>query len=58
MYRLLRNTHLILGMSGVLFVLVYAISAVQMAHGIRLTPQVSEEDLVQPAGLAARPLVQ
>ena len=58
MYRLLRNTHLMLGMSGVLFVLLYAVSAVQMAHRIPLTPQISEEDLVLPAGLAARPLVR
>ena len=58
MYRLIRNTHLILGMSGVLFVLLYAVSAAQMAHRIRLTPQISEEDLALPAGLAARPLVQ
>ena len=58
MYRLLRNTHLILGMSGVLFVLLYAVSAVQMAHRIPLTPEISEQDLVLPAGLAARPLVR
>jgi hypothetical protein len=58
MYRLLRNTHLMLGMSGVLFVLLYAVSAVQMAHRIPLTPQISEEDVVLPAGLAARPLVR
>src|SRR4051794_15149834 len=58
MYRLIRNTHLILGMMGVLFILVYAISAVQMAHSIHLTPRTTEEDVAMPPGLAARPLVQ
>lgn len=56
MYRFLRNTHLILGLSGFLFVLTYAVSAVQMAHRIRLQPAVSEEDVTLAAGLAARPL--
>jgi hypothetical protein len=56
MWRLIRDTHLVLGMSGFLFVLLYAVSAAQMAHRIRLTPQVSEEDVVLPAGLEARPL--
>jgi len=32
MYRLIRNTHLILGLSASLMILVYAVSAVQMAH--------------------------
>jgi hypothetical protein len=58
MHRLLRDTHLVLGMAGVLFVLTYAVSAVQMAHRIRLTPQVEEEDLTLPPGLAARPLAE
>jgi hypothetical protein len=58
MYRLIRNTHLMLGMAGVLFILLYAISAVQMAHGVRLTSRTTEEDLTLPAGLAARPVVQ
>ena len=58
MYRFIRNTHLMLGMAAVLFVLLYAISAAQMAHRIRLTPQTTEMDLALPAGLAARPLVQ
>jgi hypothetical protein len=56
MYKFLRNTHLILGMSSVLFVLLYAVSAAQMAHRIRITPQVAEEDVALPAALAARPL--
>ncbi len=56
MYKFIRNTHLILGMASVLFVLLYAISAAQMAHQIRLTPQVAEEDVMLGPGLAARPL--
>ena len=56
MHRFLRNTHLILGMSGFLFVLAYAVSAVQMAHRIRLQPAVAEEDVMLPPGLDARPL--
>lgn len=32
MYRLLRNTHLFLGIAAFLFLLMYGISAVQMAH--------------------------
>jgi hypothetical protein len=56
MYRLLRNIHLILGMSAALFVLLYAFSAAQMAHRIRLTPRFTEEDVSLPPGLAARPL--
>src|ERR1043166_7662679 len=32
MYRLLRNTHLFLGLAAFLFVLMYGLSGVQMAH--------------------------
>src|SRR6185369_10463769 len=32
MYQLLRNTHLFLGLAAFLFVLMYGLSAVQMAH--------------------------
>jgi hypothetical protein len=32
MYRLIRNTHLLLGISTLFFVLMYAISSMQMAH--------------------------
>ena len=32
MYRLIRNTHLIVGLSASLIILMYALSAVQMAH--------------------------
>src|SRR5437660_9174516 len=58
MYRLIRNTHLVLGLAAVLFVLTYAVSAVQMAHRIRLTPQITEEDLSLPRGLAPRHLAE
>src|SRR5438876_217023 len=58
MRRFIRNTHLVLGMASVLFILTYAVSALQMAHRIRLTPQISEEDLMLPAGLAPRPLAE
>jgi hypothetical protein len=56
MYKLIRNTHLILGMGSLLFVLMYAVSAAQMAHRIRLTPQVAEEDVALAPGLEPRPL--
>jgi hypothetical protein len=56
MYKLVRNTHLVLGLSSLLFLLMYSISAVQMAHRIRLTPEVAEEDITVTPGLAARPL--
>lgn len=56
MHKFLRNTHLILGMGSVLFVLMYSVSAVQMAHRIRVTPQVVEEDVQLTPGLEPRPL--
>jgi len=56
MYRLLRNTHLVLGLASVLLILTYAVSAVQMAHRMRITPQVAEEDVTLPTGLAPRAL--
>lgn len=56
MYKLVRNTHLVLGLASLLFLLLYSVSAVQMAHRFRLTPQVSEEDFSAAPGLAARPL--
>jgi hypothetical protein len=58
MYRLIRNTHLILGLASVLFILTYAVSAVQMAHRVRLRPTVVEEDLSLAAGLAPRRLAE
>jgi hypothetical protein len=44
MYRWIRNTHLVLGLSSALFVLLYAVSAAQMAHRWPLTRQVTDED--------------
>jgi hypothetical protein len=58
MHALIRNTHLVLGLASVLFILAYAVSAVQMAHQIRLSPEISEEDLTLPTGLAARPVAE
>lgn len=44
MYRLLRNTHLFLGLAAFLFLLMYGVSAVQMAHNhwFSMKPTVSE----------------
>ncbi len=44
MYRLLRDTHLVCGLFAVLFVLMYGISSVQMAHNdwFNLKPTVTE----------------
>jgi hypothetical protein len=58
MYRLIRNTHLIVGLFAVFFILTYAVSAVQMAHAFRLNPQVSEDDALLPPGMEPRPLAQ
>jgi hypothetical protein len=58
MHRFLRNLHLVLGLTSILFILTYAVSAVQMAHRIRLAPQISDEDMKLPAGLEARPLAE
>lgn len=58
MYRLIRNTHLILGLSASLIILVYAVSAVQMAHRLAITPHVSSEDLTLAPGLGARSAAQ
>ena len=43
MYRWLRNTHLFLGLFTFLFIIMYAVSSVQMAHNswFRLTPAVA-----------------
>jgi hypothetical protein len=56
MYRVIRNTHLVLGLSSALFVLLHAVSAAQIAHRWPLSRQIADEDLTLPAGLAARPL--
>lgn len=47
MYKLIRNTHLLLGLSASAFLLMYGISAVQMAHPrwFSLQPSVTESTL-------------
>ncbi len=56
MYRLLRNTHLILGLLLFWVVLMYGISAAQMAHRMRIEQVVTERDVAAAAGLDPRPL--
>lgn len=56
MYRILRNIHLILGLLLFWVVMMYAVSAVQMAHRIRIVPVVTERDVTAAPGLDARPL--
>ncbi len=56
MYRIFRNTHLILGLFLFWMIMMYAVSAVQMAHRIRIEPVVTERDVISTAGLDARPL--
>ncbi len=58
MHRLIRNTHLLLGLFSVLFLLTYAVSAVQMAHGIKISSQTSDEVVAAPPDLEPRPLAQ
>ena len=58
MYKLLRNSHLILGLLLFWVVLMYGVSAAQMAHRIRIEPVVTERDVAAAAGLDARPLAQ
>ena len=54
MYKTIRNIHLILGLSSLLFVLMYSVSAAQMAHRVRIAPRIADEDVSLPPGLAAR----
>jgi hypothetical protein len=56
MYRLLRHVHLILGLLLFWMVMMYGVSAVQMAHGIRIVPVVTESDVMATPELDARPL--
>lgn len=58
MYKLIRTIHLVLGLAAALLILVYAVSAVQMAHQYSIRPRVSSQDLALPSGLEARPLAQ
>lgn len=55
-YKFLRNVHLILGLMLFWVVMMYAVSAVQMAHRIRIVPVVTESDVMATPGLDARPL--
>ena len=56
MYRLLRDTHLLTGLFCGLFVLVYGLSAIQMAHNkwFSLKPEVTAQSYSIPASLGAR----
>jgi len=56
MYRTIRTLHLILGLVSSLFLLLYAVSALQMAHRVKLHPTITQEDISLPAGLAPRPV--
>lgn len=62
MYRLIRNTHLLLGLSGFAFLLMYGLSAVQMAHNawFNLKPAVTEAryTLAPSPGRDARSVAQ
>ena len=53
-YKLLRHTHLILGLLLFWMVMMYAVSAVQMAHGIRILRVVTDRDVMASPGLDAR----
>ena len=58
MYKKLRKIHLLLGVSLVPFILLYAISALQMAHEYPIRPAITNEDLKLERGLDARPLAK
>ena len=57
MYRFFRNTHLVLGITAFLFVLMYGVSAVQMAHQswFSMKPAVTETRVAIPAGVTDDP---
>ena len=55
-FKFLRHMHLILGLLLFWMVMMYAVSAVQMAHRIRIVPVVTESDVMATPGLDARPL--
>ncbi len=56
MHKLLRNTHLLTGLFGCLFVLMYGLSAIQMAHNkwFPMKPRVSEQSYTLAGSLDAR----
>jgi hypothetical protein len=53
-YKILRNTHLLMGLFALPALLTYAISSAQMAHRVSLPQSVSEEDAALAPGLAPR----
>ncbi len=55
-YKFMRHTHLVLGLLLFWVVMMYGVSAIQMAHRIRIVPVVSESDVMATPGLDARPL--
>ncbi len=57
MYRLLRNTHLFLGVFAFLFLMMYGVSALQMAHNTwsSMKPTVSEMRVTLPADVPDDP---
>jgi hypothetical protein len=57
MYRLVRNIHLILGLSCCLFLLMYGVSAVQMSHNawFEMKPTVTQTRLTVDASAATSP---
>ena len=55
MYKTIRTLHLILGLVSSLFLLLYALSALQMAHRVKLHPTITEEDVSLPSGMQVRP---
>jgi hypothetical protein len=53
-YKVLRNAHLILGLLLFWMIMMYAVSAVQMAHNIRIARVVTERDVRATPSLEAR----
>ena len=53
MYKNLRAIHLCTAMFSLVFLAVYAISAVQMTHGtwLHMTPRVTQREVALPAGI-------
>src|ERR1044071_2998384 len=54
MYRLLRDTHLLLGLFCCFFLLMYGVSSVQMAHNswFNLRPRITETNLTLPSRIS------
>ena len=54
MYRTVRSIHLCAGVFALVFLAVYAISALQMTHGkwVHMEPRTSERSVALPAGLS------